>query len=78
MESLIKILTEHPIKRTELIVDNTTDYKTFAIIETEPRNEHAKETELQLHNNGKYKTLRIGDVTLIGREIELLKEFLNQ
>lgn len=77
METTIRIETLHCNSfKTTIAIDNSTEFKDF-LIQTEKKEPLA----LQLHKglDGKgVTTLEIGQHTLIGREIELLKEFLNQ
>lgn len=82
MEKFLKIETEHEIHTTEIKVDNTTDFKYFRIAVTS-KNKEVKTLDFQLsqakEENWKGAVcLEIGNITLFGREVELLKEFLNQ
>lgn len=83
MENFIKIETQHSCHETELIIDNSTDYKDFRIKRT-GKDKIEKKLDIQISQatftNGEkgVVTLEIGEVALFGREVELLKEFLNQ
>jgi hypothetical protein len=70
MEIVIMTNTEHLEGRTTIQIDNSTDHKDFLI------NQDSMETIISL--NKVDKTLRIGGLTLRGREVELFKEFINQ
>ena len=84
MEKILNIKTGFDTHNTKISVDNTTEFKDLTIVQE--RNTHTPNTlteslSLQLHRglDGKGEvTLEIGKFSLIGREVEILKEFLNQ
>jgi len=58
---------------SKISIDNSTTFKDFRI------NQEKKEMNLQISKSSTGPVcLEIGDFTLIGREVEMLKEFLNQ
>lgn len=82
MENFLQLETEHEATKTIIVVDNSTEFKDFRISVTS-NDKSIKSIDLQLSQavQGDWKgtpCLQIGKVSLIGREIQLLKEFLNQ
>lgn len=84
MENFLKLATSHGANDGTIIqVDNSTDFKGFTIIKTDNKldenNEANTAMQLQLSEDrdGTIR-LEIQGFTLIDREVELLKEFLNQ
>lgn len=80
MEKTISLQVSHPDRISSIDIDNSTGFKDFVIKSLE--NGKATETlSLQL-SKASFKEaevcLEIGKFSLIGREVELLKEFLNQ
>ena len=76
MEKTISLQVSHPDRISSIDIDNSTGFKDFVIKSLE--NGKATETlSLQLSNETEV-CLEIGKFSLIGREVELLKEFLNQ
>ena len=82
METLIKLETSHENIATEnkILVDNSTDFKDFTIERTKLTSDRKNSIVETLHIqlNKEDISLKIGNITLFKREIELLKEFLNQ
>lgn len=84
MENYLKLATSHSDTFGTIIeIDNSTDYKDFTIVKTDKtlneNNDANQATQFQLSKQrGGELTLEIQGFTLIGREVELLKEFLNQ
>ena len=68
---------------TELVIDNSTNFKDFRITK---KQKGQKETELNIQisqasfEDGRkgMVCLEIGNISLFGREVEMLREFLNQ
>lgn len=84
MEKFLKIETEHENHTTEIKVDNTTDFKDLRIAVTS-KNKEVKTLDIKLsQSKDKEETwkrtvcLEIGNINLFNREVEMLKEFLNQ
>jgi len=76
MEKTISLQVSHPDRISSIDIDNSTGFKDFVIKSLE--NGKATETlSLQLSKETEV-CLEIGKFSLIGREVELLKEFLNQ
>lgn len=83
MENLLELKTEHHNSwNTELRIDNGTEFKDFDVLmkPTGDRKGGEKNIKIQLSGlgEGESKCLEIGGITLIGREVDLLIEFLNQ
>ena len=74
MEKLLTQKTQHDSHITEISIDNTTESKDFSAIKTDLDGKSIGKLFISKDDT----TLRIGSITLIGREIELLKEFLAQ
>jgi hypothetical protein len=71
METTIKLNTRHHDSfNTEISIDNSTQFKDFSI--------DCNNKKIGIQLNTRDNILSICNVTLFGREIELLKEFLNQ
>lgn len=80
MEKFLELKTEHHDSwTTELRIDNGTEFKDFDIL-LKQKDGVEKNQKIQLSGLGdkESKCLEIGNVTLIGREVDLLIEFLNQ
>jgi hypothetical protein len=81
MEKVLELTTGHETHNLKISIDNSSAFKDFEIVQTELLSNKQKVTRLQLHKEdfeGATVTLEVGEITLIGREVELLKEFLNQ
>ena len=79
MEPFLTLKTNHLSSSvTTIEIDNTTGYKDFKIIQGVK--DEVRKSKFTLSGFAEDETLclEIGEVTLIGREVELLKEFLNQ
>lgn len=82
MENFIKIETQHEIHSLEMKFDNTTEFKDCQIIQkTKKGEERILNLQISQHNLKDFKgevMLEIGNITLIGREVKMLQEFINQ
>lgn len=83
MENLLSLKTEHATHNTEISIDNSTEFKDFVVKQT--RNTNTPNTfsetlsfQIHRHDDKSKVSLEIGKFSLFGREVELLKEFLNQ
>jgi len=83
MKKYIKLETQQEENKNVIEVDNTKDVKLFKIVCLDDSNRQTNaliEIEYStIYKRAKpEKILHLGDTTLFGREVELLKEFLNQ
>ena len=79
MEKVIKIETDHDNFTNKIEMDNSTEFKDFMLTRDLSNNGKDTITEtLGIHLDSTSNELKIGKFKLIGREVELLKEFLNQ
>lgn len=80
MEKLIKITTENERFNTSIEIDNSTDFKDFIIEQKEIliKEQDSNEKKLDINFDTTENHLVINNIILEKREIELLKEFLNQ
>lgn len=84
METTLKLKTGFSTHDTEINIDNSTDFKDLSIKQTrntDTKNTFTETLSLQLSKglSGEGVTiLEIDKFTLIGREVDILKEFLNQ
>lgn len=76
MENVIKLETNHPQHTLEIAVDNSTEFKDFGISLSRAGRIHS--LNIKRHMDEGVEVLEMGSVKLRGREVELLREFLNQ
>jgi hypothetical protein len=76
MEDLIKIEIPHKHHLTKIEVDNSTEFKEFNIEVTRGGRLHS--LFVKSYTEDGVKVLKMGDITLRGREAEMFREFLNQ
>lgn len=79
MEKYIKIESLHGSKTTVIEIDNTSSFKDFKVAELDVNRKSTSKIEMQLDTHSdEGVSFTIGNTTLVGREVELLREFLNQ
>lgn len=84
MEKYIKIETQKGESKNVIEINNEAplNEKTFKAVCLDSNNKSTSSVNFSLselnHVSGSKEYLTIGDLTLVGREVELLREFLNQ
>jgi hypothetical protein len=76
MEDYIKVETQHEHVTTDVIVDNSSDWKDFKIIVT--TEDEKKEIDIQYALENGEEFLSIGGTPIKGRQVALFREFINQ
>ena len=76
MENNVSLQIRHLNRTTSIDVDNSTEFKDFSI-RVHRDGKACESLDIQISKETEV-CLEIGKFTLIGREVELLKEFLNQ
>lgn len=78
MENSIQTTTRHPNKITSININNSTDFKEFEIENTSLTSGTTIKTSVKIDASEPNVKVEIDNVSLVGREIDLLIEFLNQ